>query len=55
MVARQSELWEIGGGASMNFQDKRIWYGVAAVVVVLIIIIWALGPAGEMAPPAAPQ
>ena len=35
-----------------NFQDKRIWYGVAAVIVVLIII-WALWPAGEMAPPAA--
>lgn len=43
------------GGTSMNFRDKRIWYGVAAVVVVLIIIIWALWPAGEMAPPAAPQ
>jgi hypothetical protein len=42
------------GETSMNFQDKRIWYGVAAVVV-LLIIIWALWPAGEMTPPAAPQ
>ena len=38
----------------MNFQDKRIWYGVAAVVVVLILI-WAFWPAGEMPPPAATQ
>jgi hypothetical protein len=55
MVARRSELWKMRGGASVNFRDKRIWYGVAAVVVVLIIIIWALWPAGEMTPPAAPQ
>jgi hypothetical protein len=38
----------------MNLQDKRIWYGVAAAIV-LLIIIWALWPAGEVAPPAAPQ
>ena len=38
----------------MNFQDKRIWYGVAAVVVVLILI-WALLPAGEPTPPPATQ
>jgi hypothetical protein len=38
----------------MNFQDKRIWYVIAAVVVVLIIV-YALWPAGEVAPPAAPQ
>jgi hypothetical protein len=38
----------------MSFQDKRIWYAIAAVVVVLIIV-YALWPAGEVAPPAAPQ
>ncbi len=38
----------------MNFQDKRIWYAVAAVVIVLILA-YALWPAGEMAPPAATQ
>ncbi|MGF7473801.1 hypothetical protein WFJ45_24010, partial [Salmonella enterica subsp. enterica serovar Minnesota] len=54
MVARQSELWKMRGGTSMNFQDKRIWYGVAAVILVLIII-WAMWPAGEVTPPAAPQ
>jgi ABC-type glucose/galactose transport system permease subunit len=40
-------------GGSMNLQDKRLWYVVIAVVVVLIIV-WALWPAGEM-PPAATQ
>lgn len=35
----------------MNFQDKRIWYAVAAVVV-LLILVYALWPAGEVAPPA---
>lgn len=38
----------------MNFQDRRLWYIVLAVVVVLIII-YAVWPAGEMAPPAATQ
>lgn len=38
----------------MNFQDKRIWYAVAAVVVVLIVI-YALWPAGEVAAPPATQ
>jgi hypothetical protein len=38
----------------MNFQDRRLWYIVLAVVVVLIII-YAVWPAGEVAPPAAPQ
>jgi hypothetical protein len=38
----------------MNFQDRRIWYVVAAVIVVLIIV-WALWPAGEVAPPAPVQ
>jgi hypothetical protein len=44
----------VARGTSMNFQDKRIWYGVAVVIAVLIII-WAFWPTGEMAPPAAPQ
>ena len=35
----------------MNFQDRRTWYIIAAVVIVLIII-YALWPAGEVAPPA---
>ena len=35
----------------MNFQDKRLWYAIAAVVVVLILI-WVAWPAGEM--PTAP-
>lgn len=38
----------------MNFQDKRIWYALAAVVVVLILV-WAFWPAGEMTPPPATQ
>ena len=38
----------------MNFQDKRLWYIVIAVVVVLIIV-YAMWPAGEMVPPAATQ
>ena len=37
----------------MNLQDKRLWYVVIAVVVVLLIV-WALWPAGEV-PPAAVQ
>ena len=40
-------------GESMNLQDKRLWYVVIAVVVVLIVI-YALWPAGEV-PPAATQ
>ena len=31
----------------MNFQDKRLWYIVIAVVVVLIIV-YAMWPAGEV-------
>jgi hypothetical protein len=37
----------------MNLEGKRLWYVVIAVVVVLIII-WALWPGGEV-PPAATQ
>jgi len=38
----------------MNFQDKRLWYVVAAVIVVLIII-YAFWPATEVTAPAATQ
>ena len=32
----------------MNPRDRRLWYGVAAVIVVLLILAWAAGgpPAG---------
>jgi hypothetical protein len=42
------------GEASMNFQDRRLWYIVLAVIVVLIIV-YGLWPAGEVAPPPATQ
>jgi len=38
----------------MNFQDRRLWYIIAAVVIVLIII-YGFWPAGEVAPPATTQ
>jgi hypothetical protein len=38
----------------VNFQDKRLWYIVIAVVVVLIVV-YAMWPAGEMPPPAPTQ
>jgi hypothetical protein len=38
----------------MNFQDKRLWYIVIAVVIVLIIV-YAMWPAGEVVAPAATQ
>lgn len=38
----------------MNFQDRRVWYVVLAVIVVLIVI-YAMWPAGEVAPPATTQ
>jgi hypothetical protein len=27
----------------MNLRDKRLWYGVAAVIVVLLVIAYAAG------------
>lgn len=40
----------------MDFKDRRIWYAVAAVIIVLIIIGYATGWFGGGAPaPAAPQ
>jgi Flp pilus assembly protein protease CpaA len=30
-------------GSPMDFKDRRIWYAVAAVIVVLIIIGYATG------------
>jgi hypothetical protein len=38
----------------MNFQDRRLWYIVLAVIVVLIII-YGIWPAGEVTPPATTQ
>jgi hypothetical protein len=38
----------------MNFQDRRLWYIVLAVIIVLIIV-YAIWPAGEMTPPATTQ
>jgi hypothetical protein len=40
--------------ASMNFQDRRLWYVVAAVVVVLLVV-YACWPATEVTAPAATQ
>jgi hypothetical protein len=39
----------------MNPRDRRLWYGVAAVIVVLLIIAWAAGwfGTGTAPPPAA--
>ncbi len=40
----------------MNWRDKRLWSGVAAVLVVLLIIAWAAGWFGAGPPPeATPQ
>jgi hypothetical protein len=39
---------------AMSWQDKRLWYIVIAVVIVLIIV-YAMWPAGEMTPPATAQ
>ena len=38
----------------MDFKDRRIWYAVAAVILVLIIIAYATGWFGG-APAPAPQ
>ncbi len=40
-----------GGGPAMNFGDRRTWYAIAAVIVVLLIIAWAAGWLGGAAPP----
>lgn len=32
-----------GGEVMMNFSDKRLWYGVVAVIVVLLVIGYAAG------------
>jgi hypothetical protein len=39
---------------SMDFKDRRIWYAIAAVIVVLIIVGYATGWFGG-APAPAPQ
>jgi hypothetical protein len=38
----------------MNFQDKRLWYIVIAVVIVLIIV-YAMWPTPEVTAPATTQ
>jgi hypothetical protein len=38
----------------MSFQDKRLWYIVIAVVIVLIIV-YAVWPTAEVTAPAATQ
>jgi len=40
----------------MDFRDRRLWYVVAAVIVVLIVLGYGLGWfGGETVPPATPQ
>jgi Flp pilus assembly protein protease CpaA len=39
----------------MGFRDQRIWYAIAAVIVVLIIIGYATGWLGGAPAPAPPQ
>jgi len=38
----------------MNFKDKRLWYVVAGVVVLLILFFVFSGPSGEPEAPASP-
>jgi hypothetical protein len=37
----------------VNLQDKRLWYVLAAVII--LIIVYAMWPAGEVTPPAPTQ
>lgn len=39
----------------MNPKDKRLWYGVAAVIVVLLVIAYAAGWFGATPIPAPQQ
>jgi hypothetical protein len=39
----------------MNPMDKRLWYGVAAVIVVLLVIAYAVGWFGGTPTPAPQQ
>ena len=40
----------------MDLRDRRLWYVVAAIIIVLIIIGYAAGWfGGEAVPPAVPQ
>jgi hypothetical protein len=45
------KYWISGRNPAVNFQDRRLWYVIAAVVVLLVI--YGMWPAGEVAPPAA--
>jgi hypothetical protein len=39
----------------MDFKDKRLWYGVIAVIVVLLVIGYAAGWFGGILTPAPQQ
>jgi hypothetical protein len=39
----------------MDFNDRRLWYGVAVVIVVLIVIAYAAGWIGGTPRPAPQQ
>jgi hypothetical protein len=39
----------------MDFNDRRLWYGVAVVIVVLLVIAYAAGWFGDTPPPAPSQ
>jgi hypothetical protein len=63
---RNRYLWHARGNSSkietgrrealpMDFKDRRIWYAVAAVIVVLIIIGYASGWFGGTPAPAPQQ
>jgi len=39
----------------MDLKDRRLWYGVVAVIVVLLVIAYAAGWFGGTPTPAPPQ
>jgi hypothetical protein len=41
--------------ATMDFNDRRLWYGVAVAIVVLLVIAYAAGWFGGTPPPAPQQ
>jgi hypothetical protein len=43
------------GEVTMNFTDRRLWYGVVAVIVILLVIGYAVGWFGGTPPPAPQQ
>src|SRR3990170_3121651 len=44
-----------GQEATMDLKDRRIWYGVVAVIVVLVVIAYAAGWFGSTPLPAPQQ